>query len=141
MRQKFELLNIFTDGGSRGNPGPAAIGILVLTPDKKILFKLAKQIGSTTNNQAEYTAVLEALYWLFSNQDLLSENANVNFFLDSSLIVNQLKGKFKIKNKNILEKVIKIKELERKIPYRIFYNYIPRSSNKLADSLVNSSFK
>lgn len=134
-------LKIFTDGGSRGNPGPAAIGVYIVNTDGKEIVKLAEQIGVTTNNVAEYSAVILALNWLKKNldEDKISEN-RFAFFLDSSLVVNQLTGNFKVKDFELKNLVIKIKNLEKQIDGEISYHHIPREENKVADFLVNSSF-
>ncbi len=131
-------IKIFTDGGSRGNPGPSAIGILILDEKNKELFRLGKQIGIATNNIAEYSAVFEALLWVKNN--LKGHDINLQVHLDSSLAVNQLKGIFKIKNQELKKIIVRIKILEREIPGKIFYYKIAREKNKTADSLVNSSF-
>lgn len=126
---------IYTDGGSRGNPGQAAIGALI-TCDGKILVKIKEKIGITTNNVAEYTAVSYALDWLKENLSTLNPD-RVNFNLDSLLIVNQIIGSFKIKQDHLkaLNNEIQDKIKYLKIP--INFNYIPRSQNKEADKLVN----
>lgn len=131
-------IKIFTDGGSRGNPGPSAIGVLVLDEKNRELFRLGKQIGIATNNIAEYSAVFEALLWVKNN--LKGHDINLKFYLDSSLAVNQLNGIFKIKNQELKKIVVGIKKLEREISGKIFYFKIPREKNKKADFLVNSSF-
>jgi len=130
---------IFTDGGSRGNPGPGAIGFVIFDVDGNELFKIGKQIGLTTNNMAEYSAVEEALMVIKNNYNQNKENI-FEFNIDSLLVVNQLNGLFKIKNLNLKEKIIKIKQMEKEIFGKISYQYIPREKNFLADSLVNSSF-
>lgn len=129
---------IQTDGGARGNPGPAAIGILVKDDEGNELFKKGEKIGKATNNVAEYLAVVKALEWLKENisKELLG---NIIFYLDSSLVVNQLNGVFKIKEAHLGEQVLKIRILEREIGGNIFYKHIPREKNKIADSLVNSA--
>ena len=135
---KMRNLKIYTDGGSRGNPGPSAIGVLILDDKNKELFRLGKQIGRATNNMAEYTAVLEALLWV--KNKLIGHDLNIKFYLDSSLAVNQLTGTFKIKNQELKKIIIKIKCLEKEIAKTCHYIYIPREANKIADLLVNSSF-
>jgi len=132
----IKTLYVFTDGGAKGNPGPAAIGFLVKDNFGKILFKNGKPIGCSTNNVAEYQAVVEALRWIitsFKQQPLI-----INFYLDSSLVVNQLNGDFKVKNRNLKNLVIEIKNLEKKINGKIFYHYIPREKNKQVHFLVHN---
>ena len=95
----MEGIIVYTDGGARGNPGPAAIGVYIIDQDGKQVIKFGKKIGETTNNVAEYKAVYNALDWIKNN--LKNNIRNINFLLDSKLVVNQLNGIFKIKNKNL----------------------------------------
>lgn len=129
-------IKIFTDGGSRGNPGPSACAFTVLI-DKKIVYQFAKKLGRATNNIAEYEGVLEALKYLKNNSELLNNFSQINFYADSLLIVNQLNGKFKIKNKNLLELILKAKQLEKEITPKIRYNAVSRPLNAITDALVN----
>lgn len=132
-----KVLSIFTDGGSRGNPGPSALGVVIKNEEGKTIQKLNKFLGNKTNNQAEYLAVLEVFEWLSVNQDLSS--LKIDFFIDSKLVVNQLSGFYKIKNQDLKDLIIKIKFLENKISGKIFYHFIPREKNKEADFLVNQT--
>jgi len=129
-------LYVFTDGGARGNPGPAAVGFIIKDDQGKVLTQQAKFIGKTTNNVAEYTAVIEALKWLGQNFSIF-QFSNCQFFLDSKLVVNQLNGLFKIKNKNLRNLVVEVRKLEQEIGGNVFYNFIPREKNRKADFLVN----
>ncbi len=126
-------LHVFTDGGALGNPGPAAVGV-VIKREGKTIKKLAKYLGKTTNNVAEYSAVIEGLQWLIANSKWQIEG--IVFFLDSKLVVNQLNGLFKIKDYKLRNLVIKVRQLEREIGGNVFYRYIPREKNKEADLLV-----
>ena len=90
-------LSIFCDGGARGNPGPAASAFVVRDSTGKTLHKQGFYLGTATNNQAEYQAVIESLKWLLNN---CKTDQLVNYYLDSLLVVNQLKGLYKIKNTN-----------------------------------------
>jgi ribonuclease HI len=131
---------IFTDGGARGNPGPAATGFLVKNSSGKILVQLGKLIGETTNNVAEYVAVIEALTWIKEHKEVLnSKLSTFNFYLDSQLVVNQLIGFYKIKQEKLRHLIIKVKSLEQEVDGRVFYNLISRDKNKIADSLVNQT--
>lgn len=135
-------LIIYTDGGARGNPGPAAIGVYVVDSDGKEILRKSKQIGEATNNIAEYRAVIEALEWIKKNFQSTSKVSDLNFqfYLDSSLVVNQLNGIFKVKQKHLRELLLQIRGLEQEIGGKILYNFIPREKNKTADFLVNNSF-
>jgi ribonuclease HI len=133
-----DQLIIFTDGGSRGNPGQAACAFVVLNKEV-IVEQNAKTIGIATNNVAEYFGVIEALTWLSKYEPIVNKQEvdSLIFKLDSLLVVNQLMGKFKIKNKDLMNLVFKIKELERKIPAKIIYLHVSRSANQIADGLLN----
>ena len=131
-------LSIYCDGGARGNPGPAAIGFVVYK-DRKIIHKSSKKIGETTNNVAEYQAVIAALEWLTKPSAIGHLPSAISFYLDSQLIVNQLNGNFKIKNSNLQKLIVRAKNLERKINGKISYSYVSRRRNKIADALVNQA--
>lgn len=133
-------LLIYTDGGARGNPGPAAIGVVVKDGSGKTIKKISKGIGSSTNNVAEYTAVIEALTWLKSN-DSLSRllTCSITLFLDSLLVVNQLNGIFKVKDSKLRELVVAVRQLENLFGVGVRYCHVPREKNKEADALVNQS--
>lgn len=128
---------VFADGGARGNPGPAAIGVVVKDEEGKVLTQFGKSIGETTNNVAEYKAVIEALNWIVSS--IKYQVLSINFFLDSKLIVNQLNGYYKIKNGNLRNLIIEVRKLEQGVGGNIFYRLIPRGKNRPADFLVNQA--
>ncbi|MCL6096904.1 MAG: ribonuclease HI family protein [Patescibacteria group bacterium] len=128
---------IFTDGGARGNPGPAAIGVYVVDDKGNKLAAIGKRIGEATNNAAEYKAVLEAFSWLTENKQNLEKNAKISFFLDSQLVYSQIKGLFKVKAESIREYIFTIREKEKNLGLSLQWNHIPREQNKMADSLVN----
>lgn len=131
-------LIIYTDGGARGNPGPAAIGVIIYleSGQTKILTTIGKFIGKTTNNVAEYSAVIEAYRWIITNQEKI-EFKNIEFYLDSNLVVNQLNGSFKLKSSHLLNLFFEIKKLQQKVKSNFNYFYIPREKNKEADAIVN----
>jgi ribonuclease HI len=130
-------VSIYTDGGARGNPGPAAIGVVITHGNKK-LTEFGKAIGETTNNVAEYTAVKEALIWLKDNPlNMEIGIPNYLFFLDSALVVHQLNGYFKVKNPGLRLLLSQIRILEQEIKGSVKYNLIPRERNTRADFLVN----
>lgn len=128
------ILNIFTDGGSRGNPGNSAIGVVVKEKSGAIIHSFGQTIGIATNNVAEYKAVIAALEWLNKNTIGIDK---VDFFSDSQLIVNQLNGLWKIKEANLRQLVIQAQGLQKKLNLKIKFNYIPREKNFQADKLVN----
>jgi len=132
--------SVFCDGGARGNPGPGACAFIIKNEQEKIIDQRGKYLGRTTNNVAEYSAVVEALEWIIKNQPSYQlPTTSYHFYLDSQLVVNQLNGFFKIKNALLRELVIKVRSLENQIPKSIIYHYIPRSANTKADELVNQT--
>ncbi len=136
---KAKTLDIFTDGGARGNPGPAAVGVVVKGQNGERLTAFGKFIGQATNNVAEYQAVIAALEWLEKESQIFSGYQQINFYLDSALVVNQLNGKFKVKDLKLKNLIIKIKSLEKNISQKTFYQFIPRAENYQADFLVNQT--
>jgi ribonuclease H / adenosylcobalamin/alpha-ribazole phosphatase len=131
-----QSLNIYTDGGSRGNPGPSAIGVVIKDKLGKILHQFGETIGHATNNVAEYQGVIFALNYLVSQQ---TKPTTINFFLDSTLVVNQLNGLWKIKDANLRTLVIKVRQLEGQLNAGICYHSIPREKNHEADALLNQA--
>lgn len=126
-------LLINTDGGSRGNPGPGAIGIIIKNQEDSLLLEIGKTIGVCTNNEAEYTALIEALE---KAKELGAKT--IEFKLDSELVVKQLKGEYKVKNDRILVLWTKAKTLEKSF-VKVTYLHIPRNQNKEADKMVNNA--
>jgi len=130
-------LKIFSDGGARGNPGPAAIGFVVLSADGKTIFEHGEAIGKATNNVAEYQGVILALRWLTGFLTVDSNIQKANFFLDSKLVVNQAEGKFKIKKPHLQQLFSQLKALEKSLDIEVSYHYVPREKNQRADELLN----
>ena len=125
-------LIIYTDGGARGNPGPAGIGAVIMNQDKKVLKNIKKYIGEATNNQAEYTAIKEGL------AEALKMNPHeIECFLDSELVVQQLNGKYKVKDKELQQLFSQIQDMI--FMKFVTFQHIPREQNKLADKLVNEA--
>ncbi len=127
-------LHLFTDGGSRGNPGQAAVGCILEDPvEGKVIREHAERIGIQTNNVAEYRALIEGLK--------IARRYHPNrlvCFLDSELIVRQLKGEYRIKMDALKEYVSEILELVREFS-SVEFNHIPRSDNFRADDLVKKA--
>ncbi|HUD05718.1 MAG TPA: ribonuclease HI family protein [Candidatus Saccharimonadales bacterium] len=122
---------IFADGGSRGNPGPSASGFVILDLQDKLIVERGVYLGVTTNNQAEYQALKLAL------EEALKLNiSSVKVYMDSLLVVNQMLGKFKIKNRDLWPIYQSIKAMESSFK-DISFTHVPRELNKLADRMVN----
>lgn len=135
----IKALNVFTDGGARGNPGPSAIGVYIENENNKKIAGFGKAIGIATNNVAEYKAVVEALAWIIEKKKDLAENAKIYFFLDSKLVCSQIMGIFKVKNADLTNLLFDVRNLEAQINFPIFYKYVPREQNAEADALVNAA--
>ncbi len=129
-------ISIFTDGGARGNPGPAALGVYIEDEGGKELTKIGKKLGDQTNNFAEYSAIEEGLLWAIRNKAEFNIT-EINFYMDSQLAYSQLTGLYKVKNSAIRDFVFKIRQIEQEIGIPIFYNHVPREKNKKADLMVN----
>ncbi len=126
-------LQLYCDGGARGNPGPAASAFVVLS-NGRVLHKESKYLGETTNNVAEYEAMTLGLSWLVK-ENPSCESAVVN--LDSQLVAEQMSGSYKVKNEKLKKLFMRAKKLESKLSFKIFYKWSPRDKNRLADFLVN----
>ncbi|MFH1457505.1 MAG: ribonuclease HI family protein [Patescibacteria group bacterium] len=125
---------IYTDGGARGNPGPAGIGVVIFdSEEKNIIGQYKKYIGETTNNQAEYKAVVLGLE---EAKKLKAQEVEVR--MDSELVCSQINGVYKLKNKDFQDSFIKIWNLKQSFK-KTKFKYIPREKNKLADKLVNQA--
>jgi len=128
---------IYTDGGSRGNPGPAAIGIVFCNEKGQKIKEYSEYLGEATNNEAEYGAVIFALQKfkaLFGKK--LAKNTDIELRVDSELLTKQLSGQYKILDSKIVDLFIKIWNLKTEFR-KIRFKLISREKNKEADSLVN----
>lgn len=130
-------LTFYCDGGSRGNPGPGAAAFVAIDSNGRIVAKRGYFLGYTTNNQAEYQAVIYALSFV-AEKNL--ESLQVFIIVDSELVARQLQGVYRIKDKKLQGLALKVKNLEREIlPMKVIYRSVPRRENKLADLLVNKT--
>ncbi len=127
----MKKLQIYTDGGSRGNPGPAACGVVILDENEKLLKLNAKYLGKMTNNQAEYEGLLTAL-----RMTAVMDIDEIDFFLDSDLMVKQLNGEYKVKSPNIKPLKLTIDKLLKQFK-KVNFSHVRREYNKAADKLVN----
>lgn len=129
---------LYADGGSRGNPGPAGAGALVHDEEGVQVVTVSEFLGNTTNNIAEYTAVLRALEGL---RELLKDavsGSTVEARLDSQLVVRQMNGEYKIKHPNIIPLATKVKEVMRAFK-SVSFTHVYREDNKEADALANEA--
>lgn len=124
-------LVIFCDGGSRGNPGKAGLGSIIYDDKKNVLKEISKFLGIATNNQAEYKAVLEGI-----KEAKRLKAKRIKFFLDSELIVKQMSGEYRVKNKDLA--VIYLDIRQRMLEFEsVDFTHVPREQNKEADRLAN----
>jgi len=130
---KNKKIVIYTDGGARGNPGPAGIGVVIYDQNKKLISEISQYLGEATNNQAEYQAVIIALE---KAKKIGAEE--INLFSDSELMISQLKGDFKVKNKELGSLFVKIWNLKQSFK-KVKFHHLPRAENKRADQLVNQA--
>lgn len=128
---KDDHLIIYTDGGSRGNPGPSAAGFVILDSEERLIFEGGKYLGITTNNQAEYNAIRLAL-------DKAKElgGREIEVRMDSLLAVNQLNGIYQIKNKDLWPIHTYIKNISKQFK-SVTFSHVRREFNKEADAMVN----
>lgn len=125
---------IYTDGGARGNPGPAGLGVYIIdAASKRVLKRHSRYLGSATNNQAEWRAVIDALEHA---RELGA--AEIEFRMDSELVARQLTGAYRVKNKALQPLFLEAWNRSRSFK-RITYHHIPREQNKEADALVNEA--
>lgn len=129
--KEFQL---YSDGGARGNPGIAGIGAVLYGKDGEVLFKKKQYIGTTTNNQAEYRAMILGL----EETKMMFVPEKITCYADSELMIKQLNGEYKVKNKDLLPLFQKIKKIVSDFPY-ISFKHIPRSKNTVADKLANEA--
>jgi ribonuclease HI len=131
---KITEVQLYADGGSRGNPGPSASGYVLLDMDDQVILRRGEYIGVTTNNQAEYQALKLGLEHALHN----FQAREVHVYMDSMLVVNQMKNIFKIKNRELWPIHNACVELAKKF-HKITFDHVPRELNKLADAEVNQA--
>lgn len=128
-----QQVTIYADGGSRGNPGPSASGYVIYDAEQTMLAYRGIYLGITTNNQAEYTALKLAL-----EEARTLGASKVDVFMDSMLVINQMKGIFKVKNRDLWPIHDAVRQLAKQFS-KITFTQIPREMNKLADAAVNQA--
>lgn len=140
-----EKIFMYTDGGSRGNPGPAAVGVYIsarggsASGGETSEWKFGECIGEKTNNEAEYMALifgLKKIKQLLGNEK--AKKAEIECYLDSELVVKQLNHEYKLKEKRIQEFFVEIWNLMLDFS-KVSFVHVPREKNKIADALVNEA--
>jgi ribonuclease HI len=130
-KARVDKIKLYADGGSRGNPGPSASGYVLLDMDRNVLVDKGIYLGITTNNQAEYQALKFAL-----EEAQRMHVRSVDVYMDSLLVINQMKGIFKVKNRDLWPIHDAVKRISSKFEH-ITFTQVPREFNKLADRAVN----
>ena len=128
----------FFDGASRGNPGKAGAGALMINEEGKVVWETSRFLGQKTNNEAEYAGLIGALIWINNNQNSL-KISKINFNSDSQLMIRQLTGLYKVKAPNLIPIFLKAKDLINSISSPITFKDVRRDFNKLADQLANEA--
>lgn len=132
---KSERWHAFVDGASSGNPGPAGIGVILYAPDGKKVLSESIYLGITTNNVAEYEALKHSL-----KRALQFSAKEIAVYSDSQLLVNQITGIYKIRDKKLKACFKEVAELIGRFD-RFLIQYVPREDNKAADSLAREAIK
>ncbi len=135
----METITIFTDGGSRGNPGPAAIGVYIADSKGAVVAEVAETIGNATNNFAEYQAVMRGLQHAKQIYGKKTKDMQFELKLDSELVKKQLNGEYQIKEPGLVPHFIEIHNLRVSSFPNLTLIHVPREQNKEADRLVNEA--
>ena len=129
---------IQADGGARGNPGPAGSGAVIYDESREVVGEVSQFLGHATNNVAEYTAIVSALELLLSIVGSEAKQTHVAVEMDSKLVIEQMKGVWKIKHPNMKPLAARAAELSRAFA-SVSYQHIPREKNGAADALANKA--
>jgi ribonuclease HI len=130
----MKTIKLYTDGGARGNPGPAATGVVIKDDKDKVLKTASQFLGTATNNQAEYEALLQGL-------EIISKDfkgSQVQVFMDSELIIKQMLGEYRVKDAELKKIYVQVVRLVEKIG-EVKFKHIRREKNTEADALVNQT--
>lgn len=131
-RQSYAEVVIYTDGASKGNPGPSGAGGVIMTPDGETIEEFREHLGRTTNNVAEYEAVRIGLA-----RALALGARRVTVRLDSELVSSQLSGRYKVKDTKLIERYLKVGQLLSRLD-SVTFETIPREKNARADRLAHT---
>jgi ribonuclease HI len=123
----------YSDGASRGNPGPAAIGAVIFDPEGREVYRLARRLGTATNNEAEYRAAIAAL-----EAALALGARRVDLRMDSELVVRQMSGRYRVRNPRLARLHARMLALRQRFE-EVVVRHVPRSENQLADALASQA--
>ena len=136
---KAEKLIVYTDGGARGNPGPAALGVAISDAKGNVIKEYGEKLGVKTNNEAEYEAVIFALKKikaLFGKEK--TKKMHVDMKMDSEFVIKQLNGEYKIEEERMFPLFIAVWNLKMDFA-KVTFSHVPREKNREADRLVNAA--
>mgnify|MGYP001358700298 FL=1 len=128
------MYTIYTDGGARGNPGPAGAGAAIFNKDMKLVAEVSEYLGEQTNNWAEYEAIILGLEKLSS----IAKGEEVTVRLDSQLAQRQLLGEYKVKDQGLYKQYLRVQNLLPKFK-SVAFEHVRREQNKEADALANKA--
>lgn len=135
----MKKVTLYTDGGARGNPGPAGAGVVVVDEDGSVVKEVSEFLGTQTNNAAEYQAVILGLRTLKKLYGSAVRDMEVEVVLDSELIARQLSGEYQIKEATLFPHYIAVHNMQVKDFPRVTFTHVPRDKNKAADRLANEA--
>jgi len=123
----------YSDGASRGNPGPAAIGAVIFDPEGREVHRLGRRLGTATNNEAEYRAAIAAL-----EAALALDARRLELRMDSELVVRQMSGRYRVRNPRLARLHTRMLALRQQFD-EVVVRHVPRTENRLADALANQA--
>jgi ribonuclease HI len=135
----METIIVYTDGGARGNPGPAGIGIYITDSEGKVLKEVSESLGNGTNNFAEYQAVMVALQTLKQMYGKETKEMRFDVRLDSELVTKQLNSEYQIKEPGLVPQFIEIHNMRVASFPNVSFTHVPREKNTEADRLANEA--
>jgi ribonuclease HI len=127
------VITAYTDGGARGNPGPAGYGVHIIGEDGETLAELVGPLGRATNNVAEYSGLIAALQWAIEHG-----HTQVRVRMDSELVIKQMRGEYKVKNAGLQPLHAEARQLATRLD-RVVFEHVRREQNKVADGLSNDA--
>ena len=133
MPKKLSKYRVFIDGASRGNPGPASVGVVFQGPDGETVKTLSQRIGVSTNNVAEYSALIFAM-----QEGMILKASELEIFTDSELLAKQIAGEYKIKD-DFLKVLYQFTRHLKAAYSKVSVTHVGREQNKLADKLANQA--
>lgn len=129
-------LSAYSDGGSRGNPGPSGYGLVIYNESKNIVYQHSSYLGIKTNNEAEYAGLLAVLTWV---QDHSPQVDLLRYYSDSELLIRQLNGQYRVKSPHLKPLFAQVLAILATFPFPFSCHHIPRELNSLSDSLANQA--